>query len=132
MKRPEITIGRRNMLLNLGVGAGWIISAVLGVLESHSQVFHNLDIFIITIMALVLLYTLAGKHEANDEMSVAHSNEAYRCGFLAICFAILLLLFLDKHFISGGIPFNFAGYFIMGVGNITAGWKFYQLERDGE
>ena len=45
MNRPEITIGRRNMLLNLGVGAGWIISAVLGVLESHSQVFHNLDVY---------------------------------------------------------------------------------------
>ena len=132
MKRPEITIGRRNMLLNFGMGAGWILSASFGLLESYSDVFHNLDIAVITVMALVLIYTIAGKHEESDEMAVTHNDEAYRCGFLAICFAILLLLFLDKHFISGGIPFSFAGYFIMGVGNITAGWKFYQLERDGE
>lgn len=132
MKRPEITIGRRNMLLNFGIGAGWILSASFGLLESYSDVFHNLDIAVITVMALVLIYTIAGKHEESDEMAVAHNDEAYRCGFIVICFAILIMLFLDRHFINGGIPFHFAGYFLMGVGNITAGWKFYTLERDGE
>lgn len=30
MRRPDITVGRRNMLLNLGMGAGWVISASFG------------------------------------------------------------------------------------------------------
>lgn len=132
MNRPEITVGRRNMLLNLGIGAGWIISAIFGLLESYSQIFHNLDLAVIIVIALMLIYTIAGKHEESDEMAVAHNDEAYRCGLLAICFAITILLFLDRYLINEGIPFYFAGYFIMGVGNITAGWKFYTLERDGE
>ena len=132
MKRPDITVGRRNMLLNLGVGSGWIISAILRLLETHSRIFYHLDIAVIAAMALVLIYIVVGKHEANDEMAVAHNDEAYAFGFLAASITVLILLMLDRYFVEGGIPFYFAGYFVLGIGNLAAGWKFYKLERDGE
>ena len=132
MKRPEITIGRRNMLLNLGVGSGWIVSAIFGLLETHSRIFHPLDVAVFAVMALVLIYIVVGKHEASDEMAVAHNNEAYAFGFLAASFAVLILLVLDRYYLEGGVPFYFAGYFVLGIGNLAAGWKFYKLERDGE
>ena len=132
MKRPEITVGQRNMLLNLGVGAGWIISAIFGLLEPYSRIFHNMYIVIGTVMALVLIYIVVGKHETSDEMAIAHNNEAYAIGFSASIITVLFLLILDSCFIEGGIPFCFAGYFIMGIGNLVTGWKFYKLERDGE
>ena len=132
MKRPDITVGRRNMLLNLGVGSGWIISSIFGLLESHSRIFHHLDVAVIAVMALVLIYIVVGKHEASDEMAVAHNNEAYAFGFLAASITVLILLMLDRYFVEGGIPFYFAGYFVLGIGNLAAGWKFYKLERDGE
>jgi hypothetical protein len=81
---------------------------------------------------MMLIYIVCGKVEASDEMAIAHRHEAYTVGFLASCFAILFLLPIDKHFIDGGTPFSFAGYFVMGIGNLAAGWKFYTLERDGE
>ena len=115
MKRPDITVGRRNMLLNLGVGSGWIISSIFGLLESHSRIFHHLDAAVIAVMALVLIYILIGKK-----------------GFLAASITVLILLMLDRYFVEGGIPFYFAGYFVLGIGNLAAGWKFYKLERDGE
>ena len=103
MKRPDITVGRRNMLLNLGVGSGWIISSIFGLLESHS----HLDAAVIAVMALVLIYILIGKHEASDEMAVAHNDEAYAFGFLAASITVLILLMLDRYFVEGGIPFFF-------------------------
>ena len=77
-------------------------------------------------------YILIGKHEASDEMAVAHNDEAYAFGFLAASITVLILLMLDRYFVEGGIPFYFAGYFVLGIGNLAAGWKFYKLERDGE
>ena len=132
MKRPYITIGQNNKLMNISLGAGWIITAILGQLESYSRILYYAHLGCIIVLALLLIYIVSGKFETSDEMAIAHRHEAYTVGFLASCFTILLLLPLDNHFIDGGVPFNFAGYFIMGVGNLAAGWKFYSLERDGE
>lgn len=132
MKRPFINVEQNNLLIYFGVGSGWIITSILGLLEQYSQTFYYLHLAGIFVMLILLIYIVVGKHETNDEMSIAHRNEAHTFGFTVVSFMILFIIPFDRYLIDGGVLFSFAGYFLLGIGFLSIGWKFRQLERNGD
>ncbi len=130
MRRPDINIDQHNLLVYIGVGAGWLLAGLLELIDGGIAL-KAFQIILFLAIVIILLYTAIGKNEEHDEMTFAYYKEALATGFHYITITCLLLTIADA-LLDYTIPFHFAGYVMLGIGYFSAGWKFRQLERDGE
>ncbi|SEH20640.1 hypothetical protein [Selenomonas sp. KH1T6] len=130
MRRPAINIDQHNLLVYIGVGAGWFLAGLLELIDGGIAL-KAFQIILFLAIVIILLYTAIGKNEEHDEMTFAYYKEALAAGFHSITITCLLFTIVDA-LLDYTIPFHFAGYIMLGIGYFSAGWKFRQLERDGE
>ncbi|SFW30789.1 hypothetical protein [Selenomonas ruminantium] len=130
MKRPDISVDQHNLLVYVGSGIGWIIIGLLYFVTGN-EIVKMVQIGLSCLMIAIMICVFMGKHEKNDEMTLAYHHEAFTLGFHVMVIACLLLLIVDNCF-EVKIPFQVEGNVLIGLGFLSAGWKFCQLERDGE
>lgn len=130
MRRPAINIDQHNLLVYIGVGAGWFLTGLLELIDGGIAL-KAFQIVLFLAIVIILLYTAIGKNEEHDEMTFAYYKEALATGFHFITITCLLFTIVDA-LLDYTIPFHFVGYVMLGIGYFSAGWKFRQLERDGE
>lgn len=130
MKRPIIDIDQHNLLIYIVAGSGWFLAGLLEFVDGGKTLEVLRGILFLAIV-LVLLYTVIGRRESHDEMTLAYNQDALATGFNCMTITCLLFIIADT-LMDYTIPFHFAGYIIIGVGYISTGLRFRQLERDGE
>ena len=130
MKRPDISIERHNLIFYIGVGIGWIISALLGLINDSITV-KFLVVIINLILVSLLLYSLIAKRERDDELTLSYSERARSFGYLVFSCSCCIFFSFDLLY-EDIISLHFAAPFILGISHLAVGWKFHCLEKYGD
>ncbi|WP_027407164.1 hypothetical protein [Anaerovibrio sp. RM50] len=131
MKRPEINLDKHNLLYYICVGGGWLLVGLLDIISNDNIILLSISACINALMIMVLLYVLIGKRETGDEMTIKYHERAMSEGFYFITCLCLILLCVDNIF-KLNVSFQVYGHLMLGVGFLVTGFKFHQLEKDGE
>lgn len=130
MKRPFINLDKHNLLYNIGVGTGWFVTGLLGLIDYIKPVNYFIA-FVDVVLVAILLYTAIGKIEKNDEMTFSYFEKARSFGFHAATCACMILISINIIF-DGCVPFKVGAPVILGIAYMTTGWVFRQLERGND
>ncbi len=130
MKRPFVTLDMYNLLFYIGVGTGWFVTGILSLIDDTKAV-KFIIIAVDLLLISLLLYTVIGKQEKNDEMTLAYFEKARSIGFFMGTIACMILININIIF-DGCIPFKVGGPVTLGIAYMSAGWTFRKLENSGE
>lgn len=130
MKRPAISIEQHNLIYNVGIGISWLVSAFLRLI-ADSIAIKVLIVIVGLILVSLVLYSIIGKRERDDELTFTYAEQARSFGFFVgtcICLIFFSISLIDENFVS----LVFAAPVILGVSHIAVGWRFYHLEKYGD
>lgn len=126
MKRPYFSVMQNSLVTNIISGIGFIILALMNLIQPHP--------IIVIVFAVLLLITMLsvfiGRHEATDEMARVHNFEAHNVGYIVILGTLMLMEVAELC----GLTFSMFTVvnFCFGTGNLSVGYMFRKLERDGD
>lgn len=91
MKRQIYSLGTISRI-KISIGAAWVCGGILQVLRLPDSVISIILTVLIALMIWVMYCDIAKRVEKNDEMSIAHRQEANSLAFLAIAVVLGVVL----------------------------------------